>query len=339
LAKPPTLSATRDRLIRQGLKFSQLRLLVALEETGQMSGAAAQLAITQPAASRLMGELERMVEASLYTRHARGVVLTETGRLFAGTARAILRQLDETQQSVGAFTRGARGLVRIGAVTGPALEIVLPVIRDLRVTYPEIEITVNVETSDKLAESLLSHDIDFYIGRLPDGVDARAFQMQLIGPEPVALMVQIDHPLTRHEHVSLDDCLAYDWVMQPPGGLQRRTVETYLLENGYSIPDRVLGTSSLLLTLALVADTNAVAPVARSVGEFYAEGSALGGNIRLLDVAVDMAVSPYSLVRPAEHDMSPPVARVYDLVQASATRHASARPAAQDQDRTRRSPA
>ncbi|NIR46836.1 MAG: LysR family transcriptional regulator, partial [Gemmatimonadetes bacterium] len=38
--------------VRQGLRFSQLRLLVALRETGQMSGAAAQLAITQPAASR-----------------------------------------------------------------------------------------------------------------------------------------------------------------------------------------------------------------------------------------------------------------------------------------------
>ena len=316
------VSASRDKLIRQGLKFSQLRLLVALEETGQMSGAAAQLAITQPAASRLMAELERMVDAPLYTRYARGVTLTQTGSLFAEAARAILRQLDETQDAAGAFTRGARGLVRIGAVTGPALEIVLPVIRDLRVTYPEIEINVNVETSDKLAESLLSHDLDFYIGRLPDGVNARAFRMQRVGPEPVALIVKSGHPLTQRAQVTLDDCLNYDWVMQPPGGLQRRTVETYLLENGYRIPNRVLGTSSLLLTLALVADTNAVAPVSRSVGEFYAEGSALGGNIRVLDVAPNMAVSPYSLVRPAGHELSPPVARVYDLVQASAARHA-----------------
>ncbi|WP_298500343.1 LysR family transcriptional regulator [uncultured Maritimibacter sp.] len=317
----PSQTALRDHLVRQGLRFSQLRLLVALSETGQMSGAAAQLAITQPAASRLMAELERIVGAPIYSRHARGVTLTETGALLAATARDILRQLDDTRDAVQSFTRGARGLVRIGAVTGPSLEIVLPVIRDLRVTYPEIELTVNVETSDKLAESLLSHDIDFYIGRLPDGVDARAFEMCLIGPEPVALMVKADHPLTRIPGVTLEDCLVYDWVMQPPGGLQRRTVETYLLENGYRVPKRVLGTASLLLTLALVADTNAVAPVTRSVGEFYAERSGLGGNIRLLDVAPDMSVSPYSLVRLADHRPSPPVARVYDLIAASAARH------------------
>lgn len=306
---------SRDHLIRQGLRFSQLRLLVALEESGQMSGAAAQLSITQPAASRLMAEMERMVGAPLYTRHARGVSLTETGQLVARNARSILHQLDHTQASVIEMTRGARGLVRIGAVTGPALEIVLPVIRDLRVTYPEIEITVNVDTSDKLAEELLAQDLDFYIGRLPEGVDARAFHMRRIGPEPVVLIVRPDHPLARRETIALEDCLIYDWVMQPPGGLQRRTVETYLLENGYAVPRRILGTSSLLLTLAIISDTNAVAPMARSVGEFYAAKAALGGNIRLLDVAPDMAVSPYSLVRREAGTLSPPAARVFGMVE------------------------
>ncbi|NIR46835.1 MAG: LysR family transcriptional regulator, partial [Gemmatimonadetes bacterium] len=102
-----------------------------------------------------------------------------------------------THDAVVEMTRGVRGLVRIGAVTGPALEIVLPVIRDLRVTYPEIEITVTVDTSDKLAEGLLSQELDFYLGRLPEDVDARAFQMRPVGPEPVALIVRLEHPLVR----------------------------------------------------------------------------------------------------------------------------------------------
>lgn len=305
----------RDHLIRQGLRFSQLRLLVALEETGQMSGAATQLAITQPTASRLMSELERMVGAPLYTRHAKGVALNETGTLMAATARAILRQLDDTTSSVAEMTRGARGLVRVGAVTGPALEIVLPVIRDLRVTYPDIEFRVNVDTSDRLAEELLSQQIDFYVGRLLEDVDARAFRIRPIGPEPVALIVRLEHPLARRESVTLEECLIYDWVMQPPGGLQRRTVENYLLENGYRIPDRILGTSSLLLTLAIISDTNVVAPVARSVGEFYSANSALGGNITILDVARDMAVIPYSLIRLDSVPLSPPAQRVYEMIE------------------------
>ena len=310
-----TAKPVRDMLVRQGLRFSQLRLLAALAETGQVSAAAAQLAITQPAASRLLAELERMVGTTLYTRHAKGIVLTESGELLSARARAILRHLDDTSHALSEMSRGTRGLVRIGAVTGPALEIVLPVIRDLRVTYPDIEITVQVDTSDKLAEGLMSEALDFYVGRLPDGFDARSFQMQRIGPEPVTLVVRSEHPLARRDGITLEDCLIYDWVMQPPGGLQRRTVETYLLENGFPLPQRVLGTSSLLLTMALISDTNAVAPVTQSVGEFYAARSGLGSNIRLLDIDADIAVTPFSLVKRAGQAPTPQAARVLDLVE------------------------
>ena len=53
----------RDVLIRKGLRFPQLRIMVALQDTGQISGAAAAIAMTQPAASRLLAELERTVGA------------------------------------------------------------------------------------------------------------------------------------------------------------------------------------------------------------------------------------------------------------------------------------
>lgn len=304
----------RDLLVRKGLRFSQLRLLVALEETGQVSGAAAQIAMTQPAASRLLAELERALGTRLYERHPRGVVLTDAGRVFADRARQVLHMLDEAGSAVAELGRGDRGLVRIGSVTGPALEIVLPVIRELRVTYPGIEIAVQVDTSDRLAETLLSQDLDFYIGRLPDDIDARSVTLEPIAPEPVTLIVRRHHPLSRKGPVALKDCLAYDWVMQPKGGLLRRTVERYLLQNGHPPPARVLSTSSLLLTLAIISETNAIAPVARSAANFYAAREGLGGRVHRLDVAGDMAVLPYSIIRRRNAADTPVAARVLALI-------------------------
>lgn len=300
----------QDEFVRRGLRLPHLRLLIALQNTGQMSGAASHLAMTQPAASRLMGELEQIVGAPLYTRHAKGVNLTLAGELLADKAHAILRQLNEAKEQIGELVEGVRGHVRIGAVTGPALEIVLPALRELRIAYPEIEISVDVETSDKLGASLLSHELDFYIGRLPDGIDGRAVRMRRIGPEPVGIIARADHPLTRKRGVSVADCLPFDWVMQPPNGLMRREVETYLLENGYPIPARILSTASLLLTLAIISETNAVAPVARSVGEFYSKRNALGSNIKLLDVTNRIEVSPFSFVLLADRELSPAANRV-----------------------------
>lgn len=300
----------QDEFIRRGLRLPHLRLLIALETTGQMSGAASHLAMTQPAASRLMAELERIVGASLYTRHAKGVSLTQAGKLLADKGHTIIRQLNDASQEIAEMAQGVRGHVRIGAVTGPALEIVLPALRELRIAYPEIEISVDVETSDKLAASLLSRELDFYIGRLPAEVDGRVVRMRRIGPEPVAFVVRSDHPLTRKSAISIDQCLPFDWVMQPPNGLMRREVETYLLENGYAIPARILSTSSLLLTLAIISETNAIAPLARSVGEFYSRRSGLGGNIALLDMTDHMDVSAFSFVFPAGQELSPAAQRV-----------------------------
>jgi len=304
----------RDDLIRRGLRFSQLRLMVALRDIRQISGAAAQIAMTQPAASRLLSELEETVGAKLYHRHPRGVTLTRSGELLAEKAQAILRMLDDSRAEISDIETGTRGLVRIGAVSGPALEIVLPVIRELRVTYPEIEIGVEVDTSDKLAEALLARTSDFYIGRLPEGVDARAVEMEEIGPEPVSLIVRSGHPLTRAARITLDDCLSYDWVMQNPGGLLRRTAEAYLLHRGYAPPARILSTPSLLLTLAIVSQTSAIAPVARSVAQFYSAEDALGGRIETLDVATDMVVMPFSLVQRAQDTPTAAAARVMSAI-------------------------
>jgi DNA-binding transcriptional LysR family regulator len=146
----------QNALVRKGLKFSQLRLLAVLRETGQIGAAAEKVGMTQPAASRLLSQLEEMVGAPIFRRHARGVSLTEAGLIMADQAVRTLRELDLSQERVVQAIQGTRGLVRIGSVTGPSLEIVLPLIRELRVSTPAIELAIQVDTSDKLAEALLA---------------------------------------------------------------------------------------------------------------------------------------------------------------------------------------
>lgn len=306
--------ATTDRLVRRGLKFSQLRLLAALRDTGQVSAAAQQTGMTQPAASRLLTALEEIVGAPLFTRHPRGVTLTEAGHLLADQAATMLHGLDLASARIDQVVEGARGLVRMGSVTGPSLEILLPVIREARLVYPEIRVSVQIDTSDKLADALLARELDFYIGRIPQGVDMRPFRLRVIGPEPIALMVRLDHPLTRRDPLTLEDCLAYDWVSQPPGGLLRGTMEAYLMARGLGLPRRVLSTSSTLFLLALVNETNAIAPIARSVADFFIERAALGSRLARLPVAGDMAVSDYGIVTRAEDPLSPAADQLLAMV-------------------------
>ena len=304
----------RDRLVRRGLKLNHLRLLAALERTGQLSAAAVQLSISQPAASRLLGEVERIAGAALYRRHARGIVFTEAGRHLAILAQRMLGDLDEASREIEEMDAGRRGFVSIGAVTGAALEHVLPVLRQTRVTHPRINANVVVDTSDKLAPLMLSDQLDFYIGRIPGDLDRSAFAADPIGPEPVSLIVREGHPLTRRAEPSLAECVEFDWVLQPLGGLMRQTVENYLIDRRIPLPARVISTSSTLMTLALIAQSNAIAPIARAAALFFGSDEGLGGKIVTLPVAADLLVTPYSLLRPAARPLSPTASIVHEQI-------------------------
>lgn len=310
----PNQAPGRDRLTRRGLKLAHLRLLATLEETGQISAAASQLAMSQPAASRLLAELDRVAGVALYRRHARGVTLTESGAALARWAHKVMRDLDAADRQITEMEAGQRGTVSIGSVTGPAIELVLPVLRQTRVTHPGILANVTVDTSDKLAELMLAERLDFFIGRIPQDVDHSLFSAGLIGEEPVSLVVREHHPLTRIAGPSLEACMAYDWVLQPPGGLLRHTVETYLLERGLSLPARILSTSSTLMMLALISQSNAIAPVSNAVAEFFSQAEGLDARIAILPLAADLAVPSYSMLRPSWRALSPASRAIWSFI-------------------------
>ncbi len=303
-------------LLRRGLKLSHIRLIAALQQTGQMSAAATQLNISQPAASRLAAELETIIGVNLHIRHPRGVTLTRYGEHLAARAQTMLRGLQDAGREITELQEGLRGSVSIGAVSGPSIELVIPVIDELRLTHPQLTLSVLVDTSIMLADALLAGTLDFYLGRIPDNLNARMFRTRIIGEEPVSIIVRNNHPLTQKKEVELKDLANCEWVMQDEGSLLRQTVEAYFIKNGIPLPERVLSTSSTLLTLVTVSQTDALAPIASAVASYISDKDGLGGNISSLDIAPDLAVSPCYLISKEKEPLSPAAGIVYDTITA-----------------------
>lgn len=293
------------------------RLFAVIAQTGQISAAAEALAISQPAASRLAAEAERMTGAKLYERTSHGIVLTPAGRAFANRARRMLREVDETERELGEILDGNAGTVNIGSVTGPAVEHVLPAIRQARVHLPRVNVNVEVSTSDVLGEALLDGALDFILARLPAGRDPRMFDARFIGPEPISLIVRREHPLLRRPEAAMHRLIEFDWVLPLEGALLRTTVENALLAHGMSLPAKVVNTSSFLLTIVTVNQTNAIAPVATSVARFFSSQSGMGGAIGELSVDLPLEVPPYALITMAGRELTPAAKAMYELVSAS----------------------
>lgn len=303
-----------DGLLRAGLKLNHLRMIVAIEDSGQISAAAEVLNISQPAASRMLSEMESITKTSLYERVARGVVLTTFGAALARRARKILLELREASREIGELKSGKGGSVFIGAVTAPAMSLVVPAINKVRKAYPGIEINIQVETSNVLARELLAARHDFIIGRIPDDLNPRLFEVTEIGIERACLIVRSRHPLMKQKTSSLSDVRDYDWVFQPPGTLLRRTIEDVFLSRGVALPENIVNTSSLLLTCAIICETDAIAPVAVDVAQFLASQGSNASDVRMLPIDFDINVKPYSMITARERALPPSARLLYDII-------------------------
>lgn len=301
-------------LLRRGLKIIHFRLFAALAETGQVSAAADALAISQPAASRLAAEIERITGAMLYQRTSHGVVLTEAGKAFSRRAKRMLLEVEETERELGEILTGESGTVGIGAVTGASVEHVLPSIRQARLDLPRVTINIEVGTSDVLGEALVEGNLDFILARLPKNHDPRLFEARFVGPEPISLIVRRGHPLLRKPEATMERLAEFDWVMPLEGALMRTMVENALVARGMKLPVKVLNTSSFLLTIVTVAQTNAIAPVATSVARFFKSKSLSDDAIAELPVDLPLEVEPYALITMKDRVPTPAARAIYDIV-------------------------
>jgi DNA-binding transcriptional LysR family regulator len=301
-------------LLRSGLKLSHLRMIVAIEEHGQVSAAADALNISQPAASRMLTEMETILKAQLCERVSRGVALTAFGRAFARRARTILLELREVDRELSALKSGTGGSVFLGSVTAPAISLAVPAIQQVSAAYPGIEVNVRVETSNVLTRELLAARQDFIIARVPDDLNPRLFNVTEIGIEKACLIVRKGHPLLEKPVVGLADLPQYDWVFQPAGTLLRRRIEELFIAAGVALPSTVVNTSSILLTTAIVCGSNAIAPVARDMAVFIADVGAQAGEITILNTDFEIDIKPYSLISVKGRALPPSAKLLYDLI-------------------------
>ena len=303
-----------DALLKAGLKLNHLRMIVTIEDHGQISAAAESMNMSQPAASRMLSEMESIVKSPLYERVARGVVLTPFGLALAKRARKILLELREAGRELGALRTGKGGSVFLGAVTAPAISLVVPAIQRVTRSYPGIEINIEVENSNVLARELLAARHDFIISRVPDDLDPRLFTTHEIGVEKACLVVRNGHPLLEKGVAGLHDLAGYDWVFQPPGTLLRRKVEDIFLAAGVPLPENIVNTSSLLLTLAVVCKTDAIAPIALDMAQFVCGQTSQAGESSILPIDFDIDVRPYSLITARERAMPPSARLLHDMI-------------------------
>ena len=149
------------------ITLKQLRYFEALARHGHFGRAAEACAISQPALSMQIKEMEEVLGAALIERGARQVRLTHFGEVAVERARDILRAADELGDLARASRKRLVGRLRIGVIPTIAPYLLPRVIGDLTARYPELDIHVRETVTPKLILELREGRLDTAIVALP----------------------------------------------------------------------------------------------------------------------------------------------------------------------------
>jgi LysR family hydrogen peroxide-inducible transcriptional activator len=149
------------------LTLKQLRYFESLARHGHFGRAADACAISQPALSMQIKELEEELGAALFERGARQIRLTSFGEEFGVRVRNILRSVDELKDLARASGDRLAGRLRIGVIPTIAPYLLPTIIGNLTRQYADLEIHVRETVTPKLIQELSEGRLDTAIVALP----------------------------------------------------------------------------------------------------------------------------------------------------------------------------
>jgi DNA-binding transcriptional LysR family regulator len=300
--------------IRKRLRLRHHQLQVALSETESLRRAADELAMTQPAATKALKELEDTIGVSLFVRHARGMEPTIFGEAVMRYARVVFEDLDELRDELAAIEAGDIGKVRIGAVMAPAPELLTHAIVALKAAHPRLQISVQIDTSDVLVQALQQDQLDIMLGRIPDGFPALDLSFETLGEEALSIVTRPDHPVARATiRPRLAELATYPWIVQPHPSPMRQIIDQTFRESRVAPPVSTVETSSILTTLSLLLDSDMLAVLPTSVAHYYVEL----GTMAALSTPLRGRLAPYGLILRKNRRIRPATQLVIDAIRAA----------------------
>jgi DNA-binding transcriptional LysR family regulator len=204
------------------LTFRQLRLFLALADSGSVSAAARAVHVTQPTASMQLKEISQTIGMPVYEVIGKRVFLTEAGRDLAETARAIAGEWESLAQKFDAMRGLTRGRLRVSLVN-TAQYFIPRLLGEFYAQHPEIGVSLEVLNRDGVVARLRENLDDLYIMSMPPAdVD---LEDAVFMPNPLLLIAPASHSLAKRRKLTLEQLAGERFILRERGSGTRMAAE------------------------------------------------------------------------------------------------------------------
>ncbi len=296
-----------DARIRRRLRLRDLDTVLAVAQYGSMAKAAAQLAVSQPAVSKAIAEIEQTLGVRLFDRLAQGVEPTIYGHALLKWAAAVFDDVRQGVKEIEFLADPAAGELRIGASEPILGGFLAAVIGRLHRLYPRITFDVSqTPTVSYQHRALRERSIDLVIGRLTPGDLEADLAAEILFEEPWSIVVGAKNPLARRRNLTLAELLQEPWTIPAQANVAGRQINEAFQAIGLDPPRSVVTCSSIQLHLALLTSGPFLAVFPRSLLRFSTNRMA----IKVLRVELPGHPPPVGIVMLKNRTMSPVVERL-----------------------------
>jgi LysR family transcriptional regulator for metE and metH len=193
------------------LEIRHLKLVQAIATEGGMTKAANRLHLTQSALSHQLKEIEERLNAPLYLRLKRKLILTEAGQKLLQSAERVLQDLSQTEDNIRRLASGQTGSLRISTQCNTCYHWLPSMLTLFHKTFPDVDVQIVVEATHHPLEALLDGKLDLAIAytKLQDKTlsYSRLFKDELIA------VVSPQHPLAGKPYVTPQDFAEYPMIV------------------------------------------------------------------------------------------------------------------------------
>ena len=280
--------------IGRRLKLRDLHILLAVLEAGAMSKAARRLAISQPAVSKAIADIEYAVGHPLIDRTRKGLEPTAYGRALARRAAIVFDELKQAVDELESLADPTVGELRIGSSEAMAAGLLPAIVDRLSRKYPKI--LLEVSHFGALASDfaqLRERGVDLLLGRMPQSMPERDLASEVLFDERIHIVAGKDSIWAHRRKIRLSDLVNECWALPPPDSVPAILLAEAFTASGLKPPHASITTASLhLLARGLPATGRFLSVLPASVLRFSADRHAF----KVLPIELPADRSPVGLI-------------------------------------------
>ena len=234
------------------ITLRHLRVIAALADLKLVARVYEALNVTQPAVSKQIAELEKIVGVPVVTRERNRLYLTPIGQRLAEHARQALNQLDRAAFDIEAMASGLSGSVSVGVVSSVAPTLLPGALALFKRSAPQANISIQEGHFVELLPELEAGMIDVLIARIWQPQEMPGIDQMALFSEPVLVVGGRDHPLGNETEPTWSDAAAFPWILPQTNSVARQAIDALFAVNGLAPPSNTIASLSIALNLEIL---------------------------------------------------------------------------------------